>query len=194
MQNNFANYRETYWSRNSKDQNNSSCVPKKNHLYKLNDKKCRNAVHQTRKISEGNTTTIIKSHLDPKQVLVGTREEVRGSLDCTEFQQDGSTFHTARMSLEWLSYHLREPLKSSSLISAVSWPARYPDQTPCMSFYGEFEVANTYMDLCQRVCRILRTKSRWPFAAFGCRRWPREAPCARLEQNRGHIEHVLNMT
>ena len=125
---------------------------------------------------------------------MGTREEVRGSLDCTEFQQDGSTFHTVRTSLEWLSYHLREPLKSSSLIGAVSWPARYPDQTPCMSFYGEFEVANTYMDLCQRVCRILRTKSRWPFAAFRCRRWPREAPCARLEQNRGHIEHVLNIT
>jgi hypothetical protein len=48
------------------------------------------------------------------------------------FQQDSDTAHTARMSMQALSY-----VFGNRLISSGVWPARSPDLNPCDVFFCE---------------------------------------------------------
>lgn len=60
------------------------------------------------------------------------------------FQQEGTTAHTARVSIAFLQTIL--PGRVISRYGDVSWPPRFPDITPCDFFLWGYVKSNVYVD------------------------------------------------
>ena len=97
-------------------------------------KKANHNGHQTPKISEGNTT-INKDcylHPDPKQVLVGTREEMRrdpAMFTVKWLQQEGATTTSIQLKRYW-SYLIISRAASMLISWAPSAGPRAPQTKP----------------------------------------------------------------